>query len=138
MLIGEKIKFIREQKALSQSEMGDSLYVSSQAVSNWERGKSYPDLKNIIRISELYGISLEELMLEDVDYKKVLVEKKIDSQVDMGFNVFFMIILMVFISYAISNNQYNGYVLVSIAYVAYLAINMVQSVFLAKNKKGAV
>lgn len=54
MQIGEKIKIIRENKKISQENMAKSLHVSYQAVSNWERGKSYPDISNIIMICTIF------------------------------------------------------------------------------------
>ncbi|EME7200232.1 helix-turn-helix transcriptional regulator [Enterococcus faecium] len=45
--------------------MAEKLYVSRQAVSNWELGKNYPDLETIVAISELYQISLDILLKED-------------------------------------------------------------------------
>ena len=71
MLIGEKIKIIREDRKISQEQMAKSLNVSGQAVSNWERGKGYPDISNIIRLSEIYDISLDELIREDKNGKTV-------------------------------------------------------------------
>jgi len=68
MLIGEKIKIIREDRKISQEQMAKSLNVSGQAVSNWERGKGYPDISNIIRLSEIYDISLDELIREYKNY----------------------------------------------------------------------
>lgn len=59
--------------------MAKSLHVPHQAVSNWERGKSYPDISNIIMISDLYSISLDELIREDKNYKDILLEKKAAS-----------------------------------------------------------
>lgn len=124
MLIGEKIKIIRAEKNMGQEEMADALYVSPQAISNWERGKSYPDFKNIIRISELYDISLDELVLEDIDYKKTLQEKKLDKKVDVSFDIVFTIILLFFIGYSLWKHNYNGYLLVSMGYVIYNVVKL--------------
>ncbi|MCH1736978.1 helix-turn-helix domain-containing protein, partial [Enterococcus faecalis] len=64
MTIGEKIKSLRQSKDLTQSGLGELLNVSSQAVSNWERGKGYPDISNVIQISELFQVSLDILIKE--------------------------------------------------------------------------
>lgn len=86
MRIGEKIKIIREDRKISQEDMAKSLHVSGQAVSNWERGKGYPDISNIIMISDLYEISLDELIREDKNYKDVLLEKKVSKIADLAIN----------------------------------------------------
>jgi|GEM_PF-642665 len=65
MTIGEKLQSKRKELDLTQGEVAEKLYVSRQAVSNWELGKNYPDLETIVAISELYQISLDILLKED-------------------------------------------------------------------------
>lgn len=107
MRIGEKIKIIRENKKISQEDMAKSLHVSGQAVSNWERGKGYPDISNIIMISDLYEISLDELIREDKNYKDVLLEKKVSKIVDLTINIILLIIATLAILYAYTTNKIN-------------------------------
>lgn len=85
MNIGYKIKNAREENKLTQSQAAESLMVSRQTISNWENGKSLPDILSIIRMSELYRISLDELLKGDIamiekiekDAKISKTEKKI-------------------------------------------------------------
>lgn len=65
MQLGEKIKHLRQSNKMSQSDLAKSLHVSYQAISNWERNKSYPDKENIIMISNLFNIPLDELMRDE-------------------------------------------------------------------------
>lgn len=65
MQIGEKIKHLRQSNKMSQSDLAKSLHVSYQAISNWERNKSYPDKENIIMISNLFNIPLDEFMRDE-------------------------------------------------------------------------
>ncbi|WP_081182508.1 helix-turn-helix transcriptional regulator [Enterococcus villorum] len=44
----------------TQQEIADKLFVSRQAVSNWENNKNFPDLKSIVLLSELFQISLDD------------------------------------------------------------------------------
>ena len=98
MTIGEKIKSLRQSKDLNQSGLGELLNVSSQAVSNWERGKGYPDISNVIQISELFQVSLDILIKEDIDFKAALIEDKAEKQVDIFFSsLAFIISLVIFI-----------------------------------------
>ena len=55
------LKHYRMQKGLSQTEVADILGVSRQTISNWESQRSYPDLDNIVRLSDLYGITIDQL-----------------------------------------------------------------------------
>lgn len=71
MNIGEKIKNAREEKNLTQTEVSESLMVSRQTISNWENGKSLPDILSVIRMSDLYQMSLDELLKGD----KAMMEK---------------------------------------------------------------
>lgn len=68
MQLGEKIKHLRQSNKMSQSDLAKSLHVSYQAISNWERNKSYPDKENIIMISNIFNIPLDELMRDEQKY----------------------------------------------------------------------
>ncbi|HIZ60497.1 MAG TPA: helix-turn-helix domain-containing protein, partial [Candidatus Dorea faecipullorum] len=61
MNIGEQISRLRKQKGLSQDEFANVLKVSRQTVSNWENEKSYPDLEMLVKISDYFEISVDEL-----------------------------------------------------------------------------
>ncbi|MGX7149410.1 helix-turn-helix domain-containing protein [Enterococcus ureasiticus] len=81
MTIGEILKEKREQLGYTQKEVAQKLYVSRQTVSNWEMGKTYPDIEKLLNLSDFYGVSLDELIKEDyrmVDkLKKDTYEQKI-------------------------------------------------------------
>ena len=53
---------LRRRHGLSQEEFAEKLYVSRQAVSKWERGEAYPDTENLIAISEMFGVTIDELL----------------------------------------------------------------------------
>lgn len=58
MSLGEKIKAMRQQAALSQEQFAEKLNMSRQAVTKWETGKGIPDIANLIAISEEFDVSL--------------------------------------------------------------------------------
>ena len=60
--IGRNIRELREKKGLTQRALADSVLVSFQAISAWERGLSIPDLENAIRIAEFFGVSIDALL----------------------------------------------------------------------------
>ncbi len=59
--IGEKISELRKKHKMSQDELASKLNVSRQAVSNWERGESLPEVDKLIAISDLYSVSMDYL-----------------------------------------------------------------------------
>ena len=62
MNLGETIYRLRTQKNLSQGDLADALDVSRQSVSKWENGNAVPDLEKLLKLSELFGITLDELV----------------------------------------------------------------------------
>lgn len=65
MKFHESIKEKRKNLNLTQEEVAEKLFVSRQTISNWENGKTLPDIESLISISELYEISLDELIKGD-------------------------------------------------------------------------
>ena len=70
MELGNKIKYYRGEKELSQEELAERVYVSRQTISNWENNKSYPDINSIVLLSEIFGISIDNLIKGDVEQMK--------------------------------------------------------------------
>lgn len=64
MEFNNKLYTFRRQKGLSQEEPANRLNVSRQTVSKWEVGDSTPDMEKLIAISDLFEISLDELVLD--------------------------------------------------------------------------
>lgn len=60
--IGSNIRAFREKKGLTQRALADSVLVSFQAISAWERGLSVPDLENAVRLAEYFGVSVDALL----------------------------------------------------------------------------
>lgn len=76
MELGNKIKYYRGEKELSQEELAERVYVSRQTISNWENNKSYPDINSIVLLSENFEISIDNLIKGDVEQMK----KEINSE----------------------------------------------------------
>lgn len=66
-ILSMKLKNYRQQKGITQQELAELLNVSDKSISKWEVGNGYPSKKNMLKISELLGISLEVLLLEEKD-----------------------------------------------------------------------
>ncbi len=71
--IANKLVILRKQLGLSQEGLAEKIGVSRQAVSKWERSESSPDTENLIALSRIYGISIDEML--DYDIKTDMTEK---------------------------------------------------------------
>ncbi len=67
MTFAEKLLLLRESKGLSVEELAEKLDVSRQAVSNWESKQSLPELSKIILMSELFEVSIDSLIKDDIE-----------------------------------------------------------------------
>lgn len=74
MEIGKKLKAARQEAGLTQEQAAERLFVSRQTIFNWENEKTYPDITSVVRLSDLYSISLDELLKGDVKMLEHLEE----------------------------------------------------------------
>lgn len=65
MIVGEQLRNARQQRQFSQEQIAEKLGVSRQTVSNWETSRSYPDIERVMRLAEIYHLSLDELLRGD-------------------------------------------------------------------------
>ena len=72
MEIGSKIKKSRIDAKLTQEQAAEALGISRQTISNWENEKSYPDIVSVLKMSDLYGVSLDYLLKGDSPMKNYL------------------------------------------------------------------
>lgn len=73
MKIDEQIKNIRKANNLTQEQFAEKIHVSRNAVAKWETGRGYPDIQNLLTISEEFNISLDELIKDSKLKDKVLI-----------------------------------------------------------------
>lgn len=76
MKISQVIKDKRKELGFNQEELADKIFVSKKTISNWETGKTTPDLESILRLSDLFNLSLDELIKGD---KSVMEKIKEDT-----------------------------------------------------------
>lgn len=74
MEIDAKIKAARNEAGLTQEQVAEALGVSRQTISNWENGKSYPDIISVIKMSDLYSVSLDHLLKEKTEMKQSYID----------------------------------------------------------------
>lgn len=70
MEIEKRLKDARVKAGLTQEQVAEKVMVSRQTISNWENGKSLPDIISIMKLSDLYQISLDELLKGDTKMKE--------------------------------------------------------------------
>ena len=72
MELANNLKYYREKAGFTQEQVANELRVTRQSISRWENGKSYPDLDNLVLISELYQVSIDHLIKENEElFKKI-------------------------------------------------------------------
>ncbi len=75
MEISTQIKKYRNAMELSQEELAEKIYVTRQTISNWENGKSYPDISSLLLLSSLFNVSLDQLIKGDIEIMKKEINK---------------------------------------------------------------
>ena len=71
MTFAENLKMLRKQAGMSQEQLAERLGVSRQAVTKWETGAGIPDIENIMAISTLFDISIDDLLSNESGSKKL-------------------------------------------------------------------
>ena len=70
MNVGEQLRHLREHHQMSREELAQEMNASRQAIYKWETNKSYPAIDNLIQLSELYEVTLDELIKVDPAFQK--------------------------------------------------------------------
>lgn len=97
MEIGQQMIRYRKQQTLSQEELVEKVYVSRQSISNWENDKTYPDIHSLLLLSQIFQVSLDQLIKGDIEkmkYTITQVDKK-NFERDTKVMVTLMILLMI-------------------------------------------
>lgn len=80
MNLGSQLKKFRESKSFSQEDVAQKVGVTRQAVYKWESNKSYPDIDNLILLSKLYEVTIDELIKGSEDAREELDKKDKDEE----------------------------------------------------------
>lgn len=67
MKFEEKLIVLRKKSGMSQEELADQLGVSRQAISRWELGATLPDAPNLLKLSDLFGVSIDYLLHDEYE-----------------------------------------------------------------------
>ena len=97
MNLGSQIKKYRSELSMSQDELAEKVFVSRQSVSNWENDKTYPDIKSLLLLSEVFQVSLDQLVKGDLEImkKEISTQELANFQKDTAImTVFFLLMLI--------------------------------------------
>ena len=133
MEIGKKLKNARIEAGLTQEKAAEKINVSRQTISNWENEKSYPDIISVIALSDLYSVSLDELLKGDQKMAEHLEESTnvVKSNKKLTGAILLNIILMILLIALNMLLPEGTYYLVIVLCV----VNMSSSELLNQNKK---
>ena len=106
MEIGSKIRQSRNEAEITQEQAAEALDVSRQTISNWENGKSYPDIVSVLKMSNLYDVSLDYLLKGEETMNSYM------DYLDESTNV-------------VKSNQRKGKIYTVLAYIIVWAIAMI-------------
>ena len=98
MELGTQIRKYRNERTLSQEALAEKVYVSRQPVSNWENDKSYPDVNSLVLLSEVFEISLDQLIKGDVEMMKEQIDQTDQKKFERLSNIFTILFLAVLIT----------------------------------------
>ena len=76
MELGKQIKKYRIENELSQEDLANKIYVTRQSISNWENDKTYPDVNSLVLLSEIFQVSIDELIKGDLNKMKETIKKE--------------------------------------------------------------
>lgn len=88
MELGKQIKKYRSELGLSQEALAEKVYVSRQTISNWENDKNYPDINSLLRLSEVFHVSLDILMKGDKERMSEIIKQEDQKQFEKTSNIF--------------------------------------------------
>lgn len=70
MILADKIIYERKKNGFSQEELAEKLGVTRQAISKWEGAQTTPDLQRILKMSELFGVSVDYLLKDEIEVEE--------------------------------------------------------------------
>ncbi len=109
MEIGQKLKEARIRSGFTQESAAEKIDVSRQTISNWENEKSYPDIVRVIELSNLYSISLDELlkgdskMLEKIEKDTNIVKSNL-RMIRIGWLAIILSVILAFTNFTLSQS----------------------------------
>jgi len=133
MNLGAQIKKYRVEFSLSQDELAEKLFVTRQSISNWENDKTYPDIKSLVLMSEVFSVSLDELVKGDMEIMKKEISEQDREQFKKEDRVLgVLMLLLMFLAVPLA--KHGGWLGMA-AYVVLAVVTLGYSIKVEKHKK---
>ncbi len=108
MTFGQKLKKIRSENNLTQDQLADMIFVTRTAISKWETDNGYPSIDSLKAISNIFGISIDELISDaDVENKKLLDEKNARNMYCVAMAFLAVTVLFTLLAYFLKISYFN-------------------------------
>lgn len=102
MELGNQIKEHRANLKLTQDELAEKVFVTRQTISNWENDKSYPDIHSLLLLSNIFDVTLDQLVKGDIEIMNEKINEPVNKEVIRRFqrdsNIFSVLLMLVIIS----------------------------------------
>lgn len=119
MTFGQKLKKLRSDNGLTQEQLAEMIFVSRTAVSKWETDKGYPSIDSLKLISNLFSISIDELISDaDVENKKLLDEKNAKTAYCIAIAFLGLTVLFTLLAFFLKQPYFN--IISMVGVIAYL------------------
>ena len=133
MNVGARIKKYREKQNISQDELALKVFVSRQTISNWETNKSYPDIKSLTMLSNIFHVTLDDFIKGDIkEMKRIVSKEKIEKFNIMSYIFLVEMLIVMFSAYPLFT--LDGYIGV-IIWALFFVITFVTAIVIEKFKK---
>ena len=133
MNVGARIKKHREKQNISQDELALKIFVSRQTISNWETSKSYPDIKSLTMLSNIFHVTLDDFIKGDIEeMKKIVSKEKIEKFNTMSYIFLAEMLILMFSAYPLF--KIDGYI-GAIIWALFFVITIVTATIIEKFKK---
>lgn len=133
MNIGARIKKYREKQNISQDELALKIFVSRQTISNWETNKSYPDIKSLTMLSNIFHVTLDDFIKGDIEEMKRIVSKEKIEKFNIMSYIFLTEMLILMLS-AYPLFKIDGYI-GALIWALFFVITIVTATIIEKFKK---
>lgn len=99
MIIGETLKEKRTENQLTQDQLAEKIFVSRKTISNWETGKTTPDIDSLVRLANLFELSLDNLLLEGSEVVENISNESKYKKLYKRLFILIMVLVILFVSY---------------------------------------
>lgn len=131
--LGKQIKKYRNELSLSQDDLAEKIYVTRQTISNWENDKSYPDVNSLVLRSEVFNISIDNLIKGDVEVIKEQISNEDRMQFRRMSNIYGLLLFLSIIT-PIPLAHFLGYIGTAI-WIILMAVTLYVAFLVEKQKK---